>query len=104
MRSVFYNTNGEKYPELKQSWSQAKTQDEYVYLIFQFYSDRLLSRDDVEQICKRANKNYPISSICRAINTLEGNDLISKSHISKMGQFGKKQYCYELKSNEPQLF
>ena len=104
IKSVFYNTNGEQYPELNGSWSRAKTQDEYIYLIFQSCPDKPMSRDDVEQICKNGNKNWPISSICRAINTLENSGLISKTHLSKKGQFGKKQYCYELKSKQWRLF
>ena len=104
IKSVFYNTNGEKYPDLHRSWSQAKTQDEYIYLIFQDNEDRSLSRDDVEKICKQANKNWPISSICRAINTLVNNDLLVKSNTSRVGQFGKKQNCWQLKTNEISLF
>jgi|TARA_Y100000310_G_scaffold135869_2_gene134789 hypothetical protein len=100
---MYYNTNQEVGDKLHASWAQTAKQDELIYSIF--VSDSLafhvnnagLTPDEVHEITgSNYYKEWPITSIRRAINTLTKDGKLAKTDELRTGGHGKKTHVWKL--------
>ena len=100
----YYNTNRESGETLKRSWGQARTQDDYILYIFQEYKDKLFTPEDIEDICIKGMKRWPLTSIRRSLNTLATDGFIVKTNNMRMGKYGKRVHCYGILKQQTDIF
>ena len=87
---TYFNTTHETGTELKTFNQKAKTQNERVLEYFK--PNRKLSASLIVNLFE----NVPITSIRRALNTLENKGLINKTGIQITGIYGRKENLYKL--------
>ena len=97
---MYYNTNNETGEQLNESRSNAKTQDEIILDIFNtFRLNNGLSPSEVESILiETYNKNWPLTSIRRAISTLTDNGKLTKTSKLRGGKYNKNEHVWKFKS------
>jgi hypothetical protein len=94
MNNQFYNTINETGDELKTSRAKAWGQDEKVLGLFIEYPDAKFTPFEVLEFL--ALKNTPITSIRRSMNSLTRDGKLEKTGEQKMGNYGKRNYCWKL--------
>ena len=92
---VYFDTTGEN----NQAYHKiAQTQNEKILSFFEKYSGKQISASMIE-INSVLNDNTPITSIRRALNTLERENKIYR--VGKtMGWYGRKEFTYRLVENK----
>ncbi len=101
---MYYNTLSESGETLKDYKSKAKTQTEKVLGYFTSAFGNIQSRKLSASLILPL-MNCPITSIRRALNTLENDGKIVKTGIQITGLYGRKENMYKLKNrpnNKPQ--
>lgn len=100
--TTFYNTTQESGAELRQSKAKAGAQDELILDYFRQWPDKRFSPEEIHEAL--FTSRTPLTSIRRAINTLEKGLFIRKSGHMVNGIFGKLVNTYELSTgNNNQL-
>ena len=101
---MFYNTNKQKSNELKESKKKVLTQDQFILGIFNTWRNgEGLSPSEVEEILVDSyNKNWPLTSIRRAISTLTDAGKLTKTNKLRKGKYGKNEHVWKFKSQARQ--
>lgn len=87
---TYYNTNHLQGNELKEAVINAKKQEDAIYLIYKHTGNRF-SPSQVLRLMEKAGKNWPITSIRRAITNLEQQRKLIKTGEMITGLFGKPE-------------
>ena len=98
---MFYNSNTESGAELRQSKAKAGAQDELILDYFRQHPDKLFSPEEIHEAL--FTSRTPLTSIRRAMNTLEKGMYIRKSGYLINGIFGKLVNTYKLSMENNQL-
>ena len=93
--SSYYNTNGEKGPDLAKSEEKAQTQEDILMGIFK--NKRDLSASQAFKLFP--NGNTPITSIRRAITNLTNQGKLIKTQDLRPGLYGKDEHVYKVNKN-----
>jgi len=96
---MYYNTNNEKGKQLNKSRSAAKTQDEIILGIFNTWrqSDGLTPSEIEEILIHHHDKNWPLTSIRRAISTLTDHGKLTKTDKLRGGKYNKNEHIWKFK-------
>jgi len=94
MENLFYNTINETGNELKTSRAKSWGQDERVLGLFMEYPEAKLTPFEVLEFL--GLKNVPVTSIRRSMNSLTRDGKLEKTNEQKMGNYGKRNYCWKL--------
>ena len=96
---MYYNTNNEAGDQLKESRSAAKTQDEIILDIFNTWrqSDGLTPSEIEEILIHHHDKNWPLTSIRRAISTLTDRGKLTKTNRLRGGKYNKNEHIWKFK-------
>ena len=92
---MYYNTNNEEGETLVESWTATAKQDELILRIFMVGLNYSFTPDEIEALCQRWNKNWPITSIRRAINTLTKRGNLTKTSELRKGKYGKNTHTWK---------
>jgi DNA-binding response OmpR family regulator len=99
---TYFNTNKESGATLAASKTKAKGQEGKILAYFREHPGRRFSPS---QIQKEVLPNAPLTSIRRAITVLtEKRSKLEKTNMQVMGIYGKKEYCWTLKTGQGSLF
>lgn len=91
---TFYNTTNEKGLELKKAKEKAISQDKQILAMFDTNVPGISSNKlSASLIFKQMN--CPITSIRRALNTLENKGSIKRLDVKINGLYGRKEYMYK---------
>ena len=91
---MYYNTNDESGLDLRESWTSNAKQDDLILRIFMIAPNDSFTPDEIEEACQRCNKNWPITSIRRAISTLTKHGNLTKTNELREGKYGKKTHTW----------
>ena len=96
---MYYNTNNETGEQLNESRSNTKTQNEIILDIFNtFRLNNGLSPSEVESILiETYGKNWPLTSIRRAISTLTDEGKLTKTDKLRGGKYNKNEHIWRFK-------
>lgn len=94
-RGVFYNTIHESGRQLSDSIKKAANQKEKVLRFFKKHPKKLFTPFDIKYL-GLFEDNVPLTSIRRAITTLEQDGLLEKTDEKREGGYGKSNYCWKL--------
>lgn len=89
----YYNTLNESGQTLIDYNAKAKRQDERILEVFEAYPNVKYGASDFTLIFP----NMPITSIRRALNTLEGNEKIERTGEKQQGIYSRNERTYKLK-------
>lgn len=92
----FYNTNQEKGTVLRQSRSQAARQEA---AILEYYQKRPFQPISPSQLA-RVFRDWPITSIRRAITNLTHAGRLTKTSRMTTGLYGKKEHYWKLRTEK----
>ena len=96
---MYYNTTNEKGSELKLSRTKEANQTMLVLEVFKAFPSENFSPDDVAKYIYRAfKKQYPITSVRRAVTELTKEGSLEKTDKKKMGSWGKRVHTWKLKN------
>ena len=96
---MYYNTNDENGDELRDSWVKTAKQDELILQFFIDNPDQEFTPAEVKHMCRICCKNWPITSIRRAINTLTKQGNLAKTDNLRTGTYGKKTHTWKFVTN-----
>ena len=91
---MYYNTNNESGLDLRESWTSNAKQDELILRIFMIAPNDSFTPDEIEEACQRCNRDWPITSIRRAISTLTKHGNLTKTSELREGKYGKKTHAW----------
>jgi len=94
---MYYNTNNETGHTLNSSRSQAKTQEEVIYYLFERNEDAYITPFEIHGLLGTLS---PITSIRRAMTNLTKDNKLVKTDVMKDGPYGKKVHCWKLNKEE----
>ena len=90
----YYNTTGEDHQTVIENSVKNHKQDDRILNVMKLTPNILYGASDF----KRCFKNMPLTSIRRALNTLETKKKkIVKTSSKQPGQYGAKEYLYRYK-------
>ena len=96
---MYYNTNDEKGSSLSESRGKAINQNVLVLNVFKLFPNDNLSPNEVAKyIVNTFNREFPITSIRRAITDLTSEGNLEKTDEKKMGNWGKRVHTWKLKN------
>lgn len=99
MQHSFFNTIQLSAPELVAEEEKAKAQEQLVESIFQFV-DAPMTPFDVQRILLvKKGKDFPITSIRRAITVLTKKGKLNKCNVFKKGDYGTKNHLWVINRN-----
>ena len=84
---MYYNTNNESGLDLRESWTSNAKQDDLILRIFMISPNDSFTPDEIEEACQRCNRDWPITSIRRAINTLTKHGNLTKTDDTHAWKF-----------------
>ncbi len=99
MSKLFYNTTGYSGDRLKAAKEKVASQEEVILGIFELNKDILLVYRPAEMAveCELLGKDWPITSIRRAMYNLTRKGLLVKTDKQVEGPCGHKEYLWKLK-------
>ena len=95
---MYYNTNNEIGLALGQSWLSTAKQDELILRIFILKPNQSFTPDEIKAECERCEKDWPITSIRRAISTLTDRGKLTKTNNLRKGKYGKQTHTWKFKT------
>jgi hypothetical protein len=95
---TYFNTTNEKGSALRENRQKAETQNEKILAYFKKRPGEHLSPTDLWM--NLFNKSCPITSVRRSISDLTADCLLEKTDRTKIGTYGRKEYCWKLKTGE----
>lgn len=93
--SSHYNTTNLSGADLQKAERKAETQEDLILGFFRERPNIKMGPSTVWRWFKE--KNWPITSIRRAITNLEHKGLLEKTETMEQGEFGVREYCWQLK-------
>lgn len=93
METNYYNTTGESHQAVMDFSDQNDTQDARILSVFRANQRHAYGASDF----KRIHQNMVLTSIRRALNTLERKGQIAKTGMMQMGLFGRNENLYRYK-------
>ena len=99
---TYYNTTNETGTDLDQSRANTKTQDEIILEIYQLHQENDIDKEGlspeiVRWTCEEFyQKDWPITSIRRGINTLTKAGKLTKTSKLHLGPYGKNEHIWRL--------
>ena len=96
---MYYNTNKENMPQLRESWAKTAKQDDLILEVYNAWrqSDGLTPSEVEEILIHHHDKNWPLTSIRRAISTLTNNDKLTKTSKLRGGKYNKNEHVWKFK-------
>ena len=92
---MYYNTNDETGLTLSSSWIKSAQQDELILRLFMDNVNETFTPDEILHLCEVCEKNWPITSIRRAISTLTDQGKLTKTNELREGKYGKKTHAWK---------
>ena len=92
---MYYNTNNESGLDLRSSWTATAKQNELILRIFMLAPNNTFTPDEIQDACERCQRNWPITSIRRAISTLTDRGNLTKTNELRKGKYGKKTHTWK---------
>ena len=93
---MYYNTNNESGLDLRSSWTATAKQNELILRIFMLAPNNTFTPDEIQDACERCQRNWPITSIRRAISTLTKQGKLTKTNKLHKGRYGKNEHIWKL--------
>jgi Fe2+ or Zn2+ uptake regulation protein len=93
----FYNTIQLTGEDLKKAVSDAQRQEDAIYLLYK-HTGKPYSPSQVLRLMEKAGKNWPITSIRRAITNLEQQGKLDKTYLMFSGPMGKPEHTWIIKN------
>ena len=81
--------------ELGDSETQTLKQEDFIMQVFEGSNGAAIA-DQIYLACKSLGKNWPITSIRRAISTLTKAGKLTKTNELRMGRHGKKTHVWRI--------
>lgn len=94
--SHYYNTTQLQGEALKKAVSDASRQEDAIMLVYK-NTEKAYSPSQMLTIMQRAGRNWPITSIRRAITNLEQSNKLTKTNNMVTGMFGKPEGQWRIK-------
>ena len=91
---MYYNTNNETGLTLSDSWVKSAQQNELILRLFMDNVNQVFTPDEILHLCEVCEKNWPITSIRRAISTLTDQGKLTKTNELREGRYGKKEHVW----------
>ena len=95
---MYYNTNNETGLDLRESWTSNAKQNELILRIFMLTPNNTFTPDEIQTACESYQRNWPITSIRRAISTLTDQAKLTKTNNLREGKHGKKTHIWKYNS------
>ena len=76
---MYYNTTNEEGEDLRESWTKTATQDELILALFKENPNQSFTPNEIQHLCDTCDRNWPITSIRRTINTLTKSGNLTKT-------------------------
>ena len=95
---MYYNTNEEDGPELRESWARTAKQNDLILMIFQDNPNETFTPDQIQHLCEVCEREWPITSIRRAISTLTKAGNLTKTSELRKGKYGKQTHTWQYRS------
>ena len=105
---MYYNTTNEEGSELLDSRTKALTQDDLILEIYQIHEEHDIDKEGlspeiVRWTCEEFyQKDWPITSIRRGINTLTKAGKLTKTNELQISSYGKNTHIWRLNENTRQ--
>ncbi len=93
---TYYNTTSLSGQGLETATKKTLTQADLILKLF-LYNGNGLTPFQVQKWLMKYGKNYPITSIRRAINTLTNQGHLVKLDEFRTGQYGAKNHLWKIK-------
>ena len=99
---MYYNTTNETGETLNDSNTRAIKQEDLIYNFFKFEYEEFarpegFTPSEMGHICLMdAQKDWPLTSIRRAIHTLTESGKLTKTTELRMGNYGKNEHVWRL--------
>lgn len=93
---MYYNTTNQKSEVLKDYTDKSLTQNDRVLDVFMKAGEMGASPSQVLTIVNRTGKNYPLTSIRRAITDLTAAGKLIKTEQTTYGLYGRPEYVWKL--------
>ncbi len=94
---IYFNTINLTGTDLANSRQCAGRQNDEVLQLFRLYPSQDFTPAEVYNQFQSMGRNYPITSIRRAITTLTNLGYLYCTNNMRMGLHGVKNYCWKLK-------
>ena len=91
--SPFYNTTGERDPELSEYREQAKSQDETILEFFECYHALSFTPFEIQAAVMI---EAPITSVRRSITNLTTAGKLRRTDEKREGDYGRPCYCWTI--------
>lgn len=97
---IYFNTTNLEGAELRKSRLKVGSQNTEVLDFFVLYHYKDFTPAEVYEHFQKQGKNYPITSIRRAITTLSSGDTpyLESTGNMRMGLYGAKNYTWRLRT------
>ena len=95
---MYYNTNEEDGEGLRESWAQTANQNDLILMIFHDNPNETFTPDQIQHLCEVCERDWPITSIRRAISTLTKQGNLTKTSELRKGKYGKKTHTWKYKA------
>jgi hypothetical protein len=92
---TYYNTVGLIDIELSNEWASVANQDQLILALFS-RDNNGMTPFQAQNICTLYGRNWPITSIRRAMNTLTKAGKLTKTSELRVGDYGKKVHVWRL--------
>ena len=92
---TYFNSTSLTGLELRAAITAARHQDAAILVIFQ-NARGPLSPSDVWRLCEQAGKQWPLTSVRRAITTLTSAGALTQTGCQKRGIYGRPEYQWSL--------
>jgi len=93
---TYYNTNENAGIYLREAWTQTAKQDELILQLFVDNPTQGYSPEDVESRCLDLGKEWPITSVRRAMSTLTKQGKLTKTSELQQSSYGKNAHLWRL--------
>ena len=92
---MYYNTTKIGNPDLTKEWIKAAKQEDLVLVTFKSFPSGKFTPFDVQRMLKdNFRKDYPVTSIRRAITDLTNDGKLHKTKYKTKGKYGKMNYTW----------
>ena len=94
---MYYNTTNKTNPELTEYWDKNAKQNDLIHALFKSFPNDSFTPFDIQRMIKESfDRDFPITSIRRAINTLTNDNILEKTLERRLGEYGRANCCWRL--------